>query len=95
MATTVGLLHLEFHVAQAASLKDKRRSVKSFKDRVAHRFNVSIAEVGALDDRRRAVLAVAMVANDRRYVEGALQMIVNAASAHRDMILSASEMEWL
>jgi uncharacterized protein YlxP (DUF503 family) len=95
MATIVGLLHLEFHVAQAASLKDKRRSVKSFKDRVAHRFNVSIAEVGALDDHRRAVLAVAMVANDRRYIEGALQKIVNAASAHRDMILSACETEWL
>ena len=40
MKTSLGLLHLEFHVLQAASLKDKRRLVKSFKDRVAGRFNV-------------------------------------------------------
>ena len=95
MATIVGLLHLELHVTQATSLKDKRRAIKGFKDRVAHRFNVSIAEVDALDSRRRAVLAVAKVPNHSRYVEGALQQIVNAAGAHRDMILAASETEWL
>ena len=95
MATNLGLLHLEFHVVQAMSLKDKRRSVKGFKDRVAARFNVSIAEVDGLDQWRRAVLAAAMVGNDRRYVEGALQQIVNAAGNQRDMVLVASRIEWL
>jgi len=95
MATTLGLLHLEFHVPQAASLKDKRRLVKGFKDRVANRFNVSVAEVAAQDDRRRAVLAVAMVGSDKRYVEGALQQISNAAANHRDLVLTGRETEWL
>jgi uncharacterized protein YlxP (DUF503 family) len=95
MATTLGLLHLEFHVPQAASLKDKRRLVKGFKDRTANRFNVSIAEVDAQNDRRRAVLAVAMVGSDKRYVEGALQQILNAAGGHRDLLLTYSETEWL
>jgi len=95
MTTALGLVHLEFHVTQATSLKDKRRLVKGFKDRMASRFNVSIAEVDALDSRRRAVLAIAMVANDRRYVEGALQKITNAAAGHRDMILTHREIEWL
>jgi uncharacterized protein YlxP (DUF503 family) len=51
--------------------------------------------VAGLDDRRQAVLAVAMVSNDRRYVEGALQQIIRAASMHRDMILMSQELEWL
>jgi len=95
MATTVGLVHLDFSVAGAQSLKDKRRSVKSFKDRMAHRHNVSVAEVDALDRRERAVLAVAIVGNDRRYVEGVLQRVINAAGQHRDMVLLGSEIEWL
>jgi uncharacterized protein YlxP (DUF503 family) len=95
MATTVGLLHLEFHVAQAMSLKDKRRAVKSFKDRVAHAHNVSVAEVDAQDLHRRAVVAVAMVGNDRRYLEGALQKIANMAERDREMILLDHEVEWL
>ncbi|MGA2265728.1 MAG: DUF503 domain-containing protein, partial [Phycisphaerae bacterium] len=61
MATIVGLLHLRLHIAQAQSLKDKRRVVKGFKDRMAHAHNISVAEVDCLDDRRQAVLAVAMV----------------------------------
>ena len=89
------MLHLELNVVQAMSLKDKRRVIKGFKDRVRNAHNVSIAEVDGLDSHRRCVLAVAMVGNDRRYVEGGLQKIVNAAGSHRDMILEESQVEWL
>ena len=95
MATTVGVLHLELNVVQAMSLKDKRRSVKSFKDRTRSAFNASVAEVDGLDSLRRAVLAVAMVGGDRSYLEGALQQIVNQAATHRDMILVSHEIAWL
>ena len=59
------------------SLKDKRRVVKSIKDRIAHGHNVSIAEVGALDEHRRSILGLAMVSNDSRYVESALSKLVD------------------
>ena len=74
---TVGVLQIELTVPDAFSLKDKRRVVKSLKDRIAHGHNVSIAEVGALDEHRRAILGVAMVSNDSRYVEGALSKLVD------------------
>jgi len=51
--------------------------IKSLKDRIAHAHNVSIAEVGALDEHRRCVMGVAMVSNDSRYVEGALSKLVD------------------
>lgn len=73
----VGVLQLELSVGDAMSLKDKRRVVKSLKDRIAHAHNVSIAEVGALDEYRRAILGLAMVANDKSYVEGALSKLVD------------------
>jgi uncharacterized protein YlxP (DUF503 family) len=95
MATMVGLMHLSLHVPQAGSLKDKRRIVKGFKDRITNRCNVSIAEVDGLDTHRRVTLAVAMVGNDRRYIEGALQQIWNQAATHKDMILTDQTIEWL
>ena len=52
-------------------------TLKSLKDRIAHGHNVSIAEVGALDEHRRAIIGIAMVANESRYVEGALSKIVD------------------
>jgi len=74
---TIGVLQLELSIGDAMSLKDKRRVVKSLKDRIAHGHNVSIAEVGALDQHRRSILGIAMVANDRAYVEGGLSKLVD------------------
>jgi uncharacterized protein len=78
---TIGVLQLELSVTDAMSLKDKRRVIKSLKDRIAHGHNVSIAEVGALDEHRRAILGVVMVSNDSRYVQGALSKLVDFVRA--------------
>ena len=73
----IGVLQLELSVTDAMSLKDKRRVVRSIKDRIAHAHNVSIAEVGALDQHRVAILGIAMVSNDKKYVEGGLSKLVD------------------
>jgi uncharacterized protein YlxP (DUF503 family) len=74
---TIGVLQLEVRIGDAMSLKDKRRVVKGLKDRIAHGHNVSIAEVGALDEHRRAIIGLAMVSNDARYAEGELSKLVD------------------
>jgi|SRR5687768_7958524 uncharacterized protein YlxP (DUF503 family) len=74
---TVGVLQLELSITDAMSLKDKRRVVLSIKDRISHGHNVSVAEVGALDEHRRSILGIAMVANDAKYVEGGLSKLVD------------------
>ena len=73
----VGLLQLWIRVPDAMSLKDKRRAIKSIKDRIANRFNVSVAEVGMLDSRRDAHLAVALVSNDSGFTQSCLSKVVN------------------
>ena len=77
MATTIGLLRLTLHVAQAMNLKDKRRVIKSLKDRLLHRFPVSVAEVGSLDHWQHSQLGVAIVSNDSRHATEVLSKIVD------------------
>jgi uncharacterized protein YlxP (DUF503 family) len=84
---TVGVLQVELSVTDAMSLKDKRRVIKSLKDRIAHGHNVSVAEVGALDEHRRSVLGFAMVANDAGYVESALSKLVDFVRTVRSVDL--------
>jgi len=72
-----GTVVLKFSIAEARSLKDKRRVLKSIKDRLRNKFNVSVAEIDAQEIYQSAVLAVAMVGSDKRYVEGALSKVVN------------------
>ena len=73
----IGVLELELAIYESFSLKDKRRVIKSLKDRIAHAHNVSIAEVGGLDEHRRSEIGIAMVSNDSGYVEGALSKLVD------------------
>ena len=91
----VGVLQIELSVTDAMSLKDKRRVVLSLKDRIAHSHNVSIAEVGALDEHRRAILGVAMVGNDKRYVEGGLSKLVDLVRAVPQVSLIDYQVEFL
>ena len=77
----VGILQLEISIPDAFSLKDKRQSVRSLKDRIGRNHNVSIAEVGALEQHRRSILGVAMVGSDKVYVEGALNKLVDLVRA--------------
>ena len=80
-------------IGDAMNLKDKRRILKSFIDRTRAGHNVSVAEVEHQDTHRRAVLAVVMVSNDGRYIEGALQHVANAAGMHRGMLVVSSDIE--
>ncbi|MDP9172475.1 MAG: DUF503 domain-containing protein [Planctomycetota bacterium] len=77
------------------SLKDKRRVIMSLKNRLAHGRNISIAEVGALDEHRRSILGVVMVANDSRYVQGALSKIVDFVRAVPQVSLMDFQIEML
>ena len=59
------------------TLKDKRRVIKSLKDRMANKYNISVAEVDHNDSIRTSVLGVAMVANDSVFLDSALSGIVD------------------
>ena len=78
----VGTLRVRLLIREARTLKDKRQVVKSIKDRLRNGFNVSIAEVAAMDNRQLAELGVAMVGNESRPIKVALGQIVEALRIH-------------
>ncbi len=58
------------------SLKDKRSVVKSLIGRLKSRFNISISEVDEQDDRGRAVIGIAIVSNDSRFIDQQFDSII-------------------
>jgi uncharacterized protein YlxP (DUF503 family) len=84
----VGVLRLTFHIPHARSLKDKRRVVLSFRDRIRSRFDVSIAEVDAQDLHQRAVFGVSVVSSDSAVCDSVLNQVAHAAETVRDAVLT-------
>jgi uncharacterized protein len=60
----VGILSVELHFPDAASLKGKRKFVKSAKAQLQHRFGASVAEVDHHELWQRSRLTVACVARE-------------------------------
>lgn len=71
----VGMMRWDLALPGVASLKDKRMVVRSLKDRIRHRFRVSVAETAQQDQRARAQIAVALVATDGRHAEEVLDKV--------------------
>lgn len=89
------LLMAELHIPAATSLKDKRRVVRGIKDRLSAKFNASVAEIGFLDDWHHSVIAVAMVGNDRRFLEQSMSQVSQRLEEVRDAQLVHLENQWL
>jgi uncharacterized protein YlxP (DUF503 family) len=73
----IGVCTIYLRLLESDSLKDKRRVVKSIKDRVRRKFNVSIAEIDALDKWQWATLGVACVSNNSRFTNSVLSNVIN------------------
>jgi hypothetical protein len=73
----LGVIKLELRIPGNTSLKGKRSVVKKIIERTRSRFNVTVAEVDKQDVYTRAVIGCAMVGSDQRYVNGALDKILD------------------
>ena len=60
----VASLRIELMVTGSGSLKEKRHAIRSLRDRIRSRFNVSVAEVDNQDLWQRGTLGVAVVSGD-------------------------------
>lgn len=91
----VGLLRVRLHLQDARSLKDKRRIVRSLKDRLRNQFNVSVSEVEGQDQRSVAVLGLAQVGSDTRYINGALDKALQMVRSTPGAFLIDYDIEFL
>ncbi len=81
MGIIVGLCTVELFIPGTQSLKDKRQVLRSLKDRLRDRFNLSIAEVDGQDLWQKTVLGLACVANETRHVQQVLEQAMNVIRA--------------
>ena len=73
----IGVLRVEILISGVQSLKEKRKVVRSLKDKVKHKFNVSVAEVDYSEKWQRSMIGIVQVGNDMKYIEKNLNSIYN------------------
>lgn len=91
----IGVLHLDFLIPGAQSLKDKRRVVKGLKEQMRSRFNCAVAETDHMDLWQRARITVCVVSNESRHANSQLTEIGRFAENHAAALLVNYEIEML
>jgi uncharacterized protein len=90
---TVGIARLTLFIPDSHSLKEKRMVLRRVKDRTRGKFNVAIAEVEDNDMWQRAVLGLAVVGNDGRFVESALDEVIRFVQGQADVTNTEREIQ--
>lgn len=78
----VSILQLIIELPESSSLKDKRREIKSLKEKLQNRFKLSVAEVNLNDSIRFAHLGAALVSNSAAFGESVLQKAIRFAEGN-------------
>jgi uncharacterized protein YlxP (DUF503 family) len=76
----IAFLTLELQIEAAQSLKDKRRVLRSLKDRLRASFNVSVAELDASNLWNRATVGVVAISDSRDYLDGLMKNVERQAN---------------
>jgi hypothetical protein len=92
---TIGVLHLDLLFHGSQSLKEKRRVLKSLKDRMRNRFNCSVAETDFQDLWARGRLTVCVVSGESRHANEQLNEIAKFAASHHGAELIDYHIEML
>jgi uncharacterized protein YlxP (DUF503 family) len=84
---------LQFRIAlpPMESIKDKRRIVSSLKQKLLHRFHISVAEVDLQDSMRSAHLGAAVVSNSKSFGESVMQKALAFAEEHCEGVIEHAE----
>lgn len=95
MTPVIAVLTMELRIEDAHSLKDKRHVVKSLVERLRHKFNVAVAEIGYHDLWQRALVSAVTVSHQQTYAEQVLQAVEREAAQQLGPALVGTTVELL
>ncbi len=89
----IGVYQIDLHIPQSGSLKSKRFVLKSLKTRIHNKFNVSVAEVDGNDKWQRATLGIAMVANEKQFIQQVMAEIFRLVEMEDEVEILQHQLE--
>ncbi|HUX51724.1 MAG TPA: DUF503 domain-containing protein [Spirochaetia bacterium] len=73
----VSMIQLILELPDITSIKEKRKIIKSLKDRVRVKYHISVAEVDLHDSLSFAQVGGAVVSNSRTFGESVMQKVLH------------------
>lgn len=89
----VGKAEIKLQAPWVHSLKEKRMITKSVIAKTKNRFNISIAEVDAMDVHQTIILGISCVSNGTRHANEILDKVVNYIEDNTEAVVEIIDIE--
>ncbi len=91
----IGVLQVHLHIQAAQSLKEKRLVLKGLIERIRSHFNVSVSELADQDLWQSAILGVAAIGNEKKYLNQVLDKVLDLIRKENRAEVLDSQLEML
>jgi uncharacterized protein YlxP (DUF503 family) len=90
----IGVLEIEIFIPYSTSIKEKRYIVKSIKDKVKSKYNVSIAELDYHDAWQRSKIGFACLSNSVSYINSYLMDLLKFLQQDKRFEITIYKINW-
>lgn len=90
----IGVLEIEIFIPYSNSIKEKRYIVKSIKDKVKSKYNVSIAELDYYDAWQRSKIGFACLSNSTSYINNYLMDLLRFLEEDKRFEITLYKINW-
>lgn len=90
----IGTLQIKLRIPEANSLKVKRFVIQSVVDRIRGKFNLSVSEIGNRDSWQSALLGVAVIGNEQKFMNQVLSKVMDLLRGERRLEVIDSRLEF-
>lgn len=89
----VGILEVQLRIFSPRNLKEKRACIQRIISRLRNSFNVSVAEIGENDQWKECVLGIAMVGNEKAFLDKALNNVLSFIEREKSVWIESWSIE--
>ena len=84
---------MEIYLPGVRSLKEKRKHIKSLKDRLKNKFNLSVSEVGYQEFKQRSKIGLCLVSGEHKMVKQNFEKIKNTLKRYPQLAFRSRGVE--
>lgn len=89
----IGRCEVDIYVDSCQSLKEKRRVVKSLKEKLRNHYNVAVCEYGDLSLWQRAQLGIITCSNDKSVTDSTMKTVIEFIERTHSVSLLNSDLQ--
>ncbi len=83
----IGAGIVKINIPYSHSLKDKRKVIKSIINSLQNKYNLSVSEVGSLDNKTIGEIGFSMVSYDKKYINSLFDKILDFINSNYDIVV--------